>query len=102
MLPQIAMKKRPGHPDHETMTYWIESRIPEDDIREEYFIRRTLDESNGAKNILMLLGDLHVDAVCEKLRRRGYIVAVNHELFRENGGNDISFAFITSATKARY
>jgi hypothetical protein len=63
-----AMKKRPGHPDHETMTYWIESRIPEDAIREEYFIRRTLDESNGAKNILMLLGDLHVDAVCEKLR----------------------------------
>lgn len=76
-----ALKKRPGHPDEETMTYWIECRIPEDDVREEFFFRRTLDESNGAKNILMLLGDLHVDAVAEKLRRRGFIVAVNHELF---------------------
>jgi hypothetical protein len=76
-----ALKNRPGHPDPETMTYWIERRIPEDDIREHYFIRRTIEESNGAENILMLLGDLHVDAVREKLRQMGHTVSVNHELF---------------------
>jgi hypothetical protein len=76
-----ALKNRPGQPDHETMSYWIERRIPEDHIREEYFIRRVLDEANGSQSILMLLGDLHVDAVCEKLRRRGHTVDVNHELF---------------------
>jgi hypothetical protein len=29
-----ALKHRPGHPDHDTMQTWIESRIPEDEIRE--------------------------------------------------------------------
>lgn len=76
-----ALKNRPGHPDHETMSYWIESRIPEDDIREDYFIRRTFSKVGDAKSILMLLGDLHVDAVSGKLREMGHVVTASHELF---------------------
>jgi hypothetical protein len=37
-----ALKNRPGHPDYETMERWIESRIPEDEIREDFFIHQTL------------------------------------------------------------
>jgi hypothetical protein len=76
-----ALKNRPGHLDWDTMQYWIERRIPEDDVREEYFVRRTLDEALCAKNVLMLLGDSHVDAVSEKLQRVGHGVETNHELF---------------------
>ena len=76
-----ALKNRPGHPDPDTMSYWIECRIPEDEIREDYFIRRTLTEAAYAKSILMLLGDLHVDAVSEKLREVGHVATANHELF---------------------
>jgi hypothetical protein len=74
-------KRRPGHPDYETMTYWIECRMPEDEIREDFFINRTLTEARDAKRILMLLGDLHVDAVSEKLHVMGHDVEVNHDLF---------------------
>jgi hypothetical protein len=77
-----ALKKpRPGHPDYETMTTWIECRIPEDEIREDFFIQQTLSEAQGADSVLVLVGDLHVDAVGEKLRQMDYSVATNHELF---------------------
>ncbi|MGB8581550.1 MAG: hypothetical protein WCD47_12065 [Candidatus Sulfotelmatobacter sp.] len=76
-----ALKHRPGHPDHDTMQTWIESRIPEDDIREDFFIARTVQHAGDAQSILMLLGDMHVDAVGEKLREMGHRVSTNHDLF---------------------
>jgi hypothetical protein len=76
-----ALKNRPGHPDYETMERWIESRIPEDEIREEFFIDQTLRGVGDAQSILMLLGDMHVDAVGEKLRQMGHRVSTNHDLF---------------------
>jgi hypothetical protein len=76
-----AYKKRPGHPDEDTMQTWIEYRVPQDEVREDFFIERTLQESRGAQSILMLLGDLHVDAVGAKLAKLGHNVTVNHELF---------------------
>jgi hypothetical protein len=76
-----AYKKRPGHPDEDTMQTWIEYRVPQDEIREDFFVERTLQEFGGAQSILMLLGDLHVDAVGEKLTELGHNVTVNHELF---------------------
>jgi hypothetical protein len=60
---------------------WIESRIPEDEIREDFFIERTLGGAGDAQSILMLLGDMHVDAVGEKLKKLGYRVSANHDLF---------------------
>jgi hypothetical protein len=76
-----ALKHRPGHPDHDTMQTWIESRIPEDEIREDFFIEETLKHAGGAQSILMMLGDMHVDAVSEKLRKMGHRVSTNHDLF---------------------
>jgi hypothetical protein len=76
-----ALKNRPGHPDYETMERWIESRIPEDEIREDFFIEQTLGSAGDAKSILMLLGDMHVDAVAEKLKKMGHSVSSNHDLF---------------------
>jgi hypothetical protein len=80
-IAEALKKPRPGHPDYETRSIWIEHRIPEDEIREDFFIRQTLTGNKGADSILMLLGDLHVDAVADKLRRMGHSVAANHELF---------------------
>jgi hypothetical protein len=76
-----ALKHRPGHPDQETMQTWIESRIPEDEIREDFFIDQTLQHAGDAQRILMLLGDMHVDPVSEKLRQMGHRVSTNHDLF---------------------
>jgi hypothetical protein len=76
-----ALKHRPGHPDYDTMEFWIECRIAEDEIREDFFIQTTLREAGDARSVLMLLGDLHVDAVAEKLRELGHSVTTNHDLF---------------------
>jgi hypothetical protein len=76
-----ALKHRPGHPDQDTMQIWIESRIPEDNIRETFFIDQTMKHAAEAQSILMLLGDMHVDAVADKLRRMGHRVSTNHDLF---------------------
>jgi hypothetical protein len=76
-----ALAKRPGHPDYETMSFWIESRIPEDIVRESFFIDQTLHAAKDAGSILMLLGDLHVDAVAKRLIERGHRVETNHDLF---------------------
>ena len=75
-----ALDNRPGGPDWETMTYWIEQRVPEDDVREDFFVERTLSQAQNARSVLMILGDMHVEAVGEKLRQRGYTVTTNHEL----------------------
>jgi hypothetical protein len=76
-----ALEKRPGHPDYDTMSVWIESRIPADLVREGFFIDQMLQAANTAESSLMLLGDLHVDAVAERLTKMGHQVETNHELF---------------------
>jgi hypothetical protein len=74
-----ALKHRAGHPD-ETMERWIERRIPEDEIREDFFIQQTLQGAGDAQSVLMLLGDMHVDAVGDKLAKMGHHVSTNHDL----------------------
>jgi hypothetical protein len=75
-----ALRRRPGHPDEETMETWIESRIPEDVIREGFFIAETLRQAGDAHSILMLLGDMHVEAVGDRLKQMGFLVCTNHDL----------------------
>lgn len=75
-------KRRPGYLEYnETTEFWVECRIPEDEIREDFFIDATLRQAAGAQSILMLLGDLHVDATAAKLRRKDHEVTTSHELF---------------------
>jgi|ERR1700722_20124145 len=75
-----ALKNRPGHPDYETMGIWIESRIPEDDVREDFFIEETIRGAGDAQSILMLLGDMHVDAVAAKIGKLGHRVSTSYAL----------------------
>ena len=75
-----VLKNRPGHPGYETMGRWIESRMPGDEIREDFFIEQTLRITGNAQSILMLLGDMHADAVGDKLRQMGHCVSTNHDL----------------------
>jgi hypothetical protein len=49
-----ALEKRPGHPDYDTVAFRIESRIPEDLVRESFFIDQTLQAAKDAESILML------------------------------------------------
>jgi hypothetical protein len=74
-----ALENRPGHPD-ESMEHWIEYRIPEDDIRETFFVNQILVHADGSNSILLLLGDMHVEPVARQLERIGHTVTMNHDL----------------------
>ena len=55
-------------------------RIAEDDTREDFFVDQILRGADGARSVLILLGDMHVEATAEKLARMGHRVVTNHEL----------------------
>jgi len=60
----------------------IEYRVPEDDVREEFFkdeILRTAKE-RGAKNVLVLCGDMHTEALKRKLENAGCEVKTDRSL----------------------
>jgi hypothetical protein len=61
-------------------TVLIERRIPEDEIYEASLIEQTKKGAGGAQSILIVCGDLHVDALKEKLERQGHHVDSNHSL----------------------
>jgi hypothetical protein len=63
-----ALKHRPGHPD-KSMENWIDCRIPEDAIREDFFIDQTLQGAAGVQSVVILLGDMHVEEVGSKLAK---------------------------------
>jgi hypothetical protein len=62
------------------MTRSIECRVPEDDIRENFFVDQTLRSAIGFQSVLMLLGDMHIDVVAKKLGKMGHNVSTNHDL----------------------
>jgi hypothetical protein len=75
-----ALRKRPYRYDPNNRTEIIDRRIPEDDIREDFFIREILKAENAAGEVLVLLGDMHVMPVAKKLRAMGHTVTTRHEL----------------------
>jgi transposase len=56
-------------------------KIPWVNISMSDTVERTLRQAGDAQSVLMLLGDLHVDAVGEKLNQLGHRVSTNHDLF---------------------
>lgn len=58
----------------------IERRIPEDEIYEAYLIRHIEDRAAGAESTLILCGDLHADALKQKLEAHGNRADVDHGL----------------------
>lgn len=75
-----ALQNRPGSPDLDDMTCWIESRIPEDTIREAYFVRRIKTEAKPAQIALALLGHMHVEKVADALVAQDHGVETIYDL----------------------
>ena len=74
-----ALFNRPGSPD-ETMEFTIEHRIPEDEVREDHFAAQILSAGNRDGNIVVLIGDMHVLPVADRLQVQGHTVEIRPEL----------------------
>jgi hypothetical protein len=74
-----ALHDRPGHPDN-NMEYTIEERIPADEIREDYFAEHILAAESAQGDILVLVGDMHVEPVARRIRAKGQTVEIRPEL----------------------
>jgi hypothetical protein len=75
-----ALRNRPGSPDWDDMSCWIEYRIPEDEIREAYFVQCIEEAIDSNQRALVLLGDMHVQEVADALSTRGHQVEVVQDL----------------------
>lgn len=75
-----ALRSRPGSPDWDDMSCWIEYRIPEDRIREAYFVQHIEDGTEHNQKALVLLGDMHVQEVANALSTRRKQVEIVQEL----------------------
>lgn len=71
-----ALQNRPGSPDWGDMTCWIESRIPEDTVREAYFVRRIETETKPDQVALILLGNMHVQKVADALAAQKHQIEI--------------------------
>jgi hypothetical protein len=74
-----ALQNRPSRPD-DAMQRSIERRIPADAVREDFFVAQILQTTNHDEAVLVLLGDMHVVPVAEKLRARGHNVDIRNNL----------------------
>ncbi len=79
-----ALLYRPSEPDFDKGIE-IQYRIPEDDVREEFFKNEILKAAKeaGAKSVLVLCGDMHTEALKVKLEDAGHDVEANHDLTPE-------------------
>jgi hypothetical protein len=75
-----ALQNRPGSPDWDDMSCWIESRIPEDTVREAYFVQRIEAGASPNRTTLILLGDMHVQKVADALTAQEHQVEIVQDL----------------------
>jgi hypothetical protein len=61
----------------------IEHRIPEDDIREDFFVRSILDSTGKVSSVLTLCGDMHVQALKDKLLAGGHEAEIDDSLITD-------------------
>ena len=79
-----ALKNRPTHYEQRgDETVEIEHRIPEDDIREDFFVAETLQGAGESESILILCGDMHVQALKEKLETYEHVVDTDESLITD-------------------
>jgi hypothetical protein len=77
------LKNRPYHYEREPgnlVPSEILHRIPADFIREDFFINRILEAEDSDRDVLVLMGNMHVIPVAEKLRAMGHRVDLRDEL----------------------
>jgi hypothetical protein len=60
----------------------VDHRIPEDDVREQFFSRESIQAgvAHHANTVLVLCGDMHADALQLKLETEGHGAIANHDL----------------------
>jgi hypothetical protein len=58
----------------------IEHRVPADDIRENFFMDRTIERAGAAESVLVLCGDMHTEALATKFRANRHTVVTNDSL----------------------
>lgn len=79
-----ALLHRPSHTIEEIPGYYrtVDHRIPEDNIREEFFAKKAIQTAGaaGAKSILILCGDMHTDFLKQILEASQYQVEANRDL----------------------
>jgi hypothetical protein len=75
-----ALRNRQSSPDWDDMTCSIESRIPEDAVREAYFVQRIEAGASPNQTTLILLGDMHVQKVADALTRQEHQVELVQDL----------------------
>jgi len=75
-----ALRNRPGSPDWDDMSFLIEFRIPEDEIREAYFVQRIEGATEPRQKTLVLLGDMHVREFANARSNRGHRVEIVQKL----------------------
>ena len=79
-----ALLGRPSHVVEEQPGVYrtVDHRIPEDDIREQFFSQECIRvaEAHHANTVLVLCGDMHVDALQHKLEAEGHGALANHDL----------------------
>ncbi len=79
-----ALLHRPADTIEETPGHYrtIDHRIPEDNIREEFFAKESIQAANaeGAKSVLILCGDMHTDFLKKVLETSAHEVESNHDL----------------------
>jgi hypothetical protein len=61
----------------------VEHRIPEDHVREIYFVEETLRNVGDSQSVLILCGDMHTEELASKFRNEGHIVETNDEMCPE-------------------
>lgn len=76
-----ALKMRPCHCERRgDELVEIEHRIPEDDIRENFFVAESLSGAGESESILILCGDMHAHALKNKLELYGHRVDKDESL----------------------
>jgi hypothetical protein len=79
--PSRDEEKPPGSGRFQT----IHSRIPADDVREQFFATKSIGAASEVKaeSILILVGHMHADSLGHLLTEQGFEVEVNTELITE-------------------
>jgi hypothetical protein len=76
-----ALQDRPAHTEKRGDEFVIiEHRIPEDDIREDFFVTESVSGADESESIVILCGDMHTQALKNKLEMLDHKVDMDESL----------------------
>jgi hypothetical protein len=79
-----ALNKRPAYARWKgDVCVMVERRIQEDDIREEFFVAKSLEGAGKSESIMILCGDMHARALKNKLAMLHHSVDIDESLITD-------------------